>query len=107
MASLATLGRLVIVGVMGGMKVEANLRTLMGKRATVVGTVLRARSKAEKAHLTETFAARFLPGFTDPDGAPGALRPVIDRVFPLAEAAEAHRYVESNQSFGKILLDTG
>ncbi|MYA33466.1 MAG: NAD(P)H-quinone oxidoreductase [Gemmatimonadales bacterium] len=105
-ASLATLGRLVIVGVMGGMKVEANLRTLMGKRATVVGTVLRARSKAEKAHLTEMFATRFLPGFTAPETDPSHLRPVIDRVFPLAGAAEAHRYVESNQSFGKVLLDT-
>ncbi|MXW55792.1 MAG: zinc-binding dehydrogenase [Gemmatimonadales bacterium] len=77
----------------------------MGKRATVVGTVLRARSKAEKAHLTEMFATRFLPGFTAPETDPSHLRPVIDRVFPLAEAAEAHRYVESNQSFGKVLLD--
>ncbi|WP_420439008.1 NAD(P)H-quinone oxidoreductase [Candidatus Palauibacter sp.] len=105
MASLATLGRLVIVGVMGGMKVEADLRYLMGKRATVVGTVLRARAKAEKAILTEMFATRFLPGFTAPERDPSHLRPVIDRVFPLAEAAAAHRYVESNRSFGKVLLD--
>ena len=107
LASLATLGRLVIVGVLGGMKVEADLRQLMGKRATVVGTVLRARSKAEKADLTDMFATRFLPGFTAPEGDPSRLQPVIDRAFALAEAAEAHRYVESNRSFGKVLLDTG
>ena len=104
--SLATLGRLVIVGVLGGMRVEADLRQLMGKRATVVGTVLRARSKAEKADLTRMFTTRFLPGFTVPRGDAADLRSVSDRAFPLAEAAEAHRYVESNQSFGKVLLDT-
>lgn len=105
LASLATLGRLVIVGVLGGMRVQADLRQLMGKRATVVGTVLRARSKAEKADLTRMFATRFLPGFSAPESDPAHLRPVIDRVFPLADAAAAHRYVESNQSFGKVLLD--
>lgn len=102
-ASLAELGRLVIVGVMGGMKVEADLRALMTKRATVVGTVLRARSKVEKAQVTRDFADRFLADFTaTPE--PG-LRPVIDRVFPLEQAPDAHAYVESNQSFGKVLLD--
>ena len=107
MACIATLGRLVLVGVLGGVYVQANLRFLMNKRATIVGTVLRSRSKAEKAALTSMFATRFLPGFTaDPDD-PAHLRPVIDRAFPLADAAEAHRYVESNRSFGKVLLDTG
>ena len=104
-ASLATLGRLVVVGVMGGMKVEVDLRALMGRRATVVGTVLRARPKDEKARVTANFAARFLEEFS-PDGSVAPrLAPVVDRTFPLAEAAEAHRYVESNRSFGKVLLD--
>ncbi len=100
---LATLGRLVIVGVLGGSSVAADLRVLMGKRATVVGTVLRARAVEEKAALTTEFQRRFLPAFSRPEGE-GGLVPVIDRAYPLAEAAEAHRYVESNQSFGKVLL---
>lgn len=105
MASLATLGRLVVVGVMGGAVVEADLRALMGKRATVVGTVLRARPAAEKARLTADFERRFLPDFQPSDTERPRLAPVIDRVFPLAEAAAAHRHVESNQSFGKVMLD--
>ncbi len=104
-ASLATLGRLVIVGVMGGSVVEASLRALMGKRATVVGTVLRARPTAQKASLTADFNRRFLPEFSPGDAGRPRLVPVIDRMFPLAEASEAHRYMESNQSFGKVLLD--
>lgn len=101
-SSLAELGRLVIVGVMGGSVVEADLRALMVRRATVVGTVLRARSIAEKAAVTRLFADRFLPLF---DADPAGLRPIIDHVFPLAEAAEAHRVMESNRSFGKIVLE--
>jgi putative PIG3 family NAD(P)H quinone oxidoreductase len=101
-ASLAELGRLVIVGVMGGSLVEADLRALMAKRATVVGTVLRARSIEEKAAVTRRFVDRFLAGF---DTAPIELRPIIDRVLPLDAAAEAHRYLESNRSFGKVVLE--
>jgi len=103
-ASLATLGRLVVVGVLGGSVVHADLRALMAKRATVVGTVLRARSIAEKAAVTAEFRRRFLPAFSRAK-AEMPLVPVIDRGYPLAEAAEAHRYVESNRSFGKVLLE--
>ncbi len=74
----------------------------MRKRITVVGTVLRARSVEEKARLTADFARRFLPALDD-----GGLRPVLDRVFPLAGAAEAHEYMESNRNFGKIVLEVG
>ena len=101
-ASLAVLGRMVLVGTMGGGKLETNIGALMGKRLRVHGTVLRARSLEEKATLTQEFARRVLPHFES-----GRIVPVIDRVFPLDEVAEAHRYMESNANFGKIVLRIG
>lgn len=99
LASLATRGRLVIVGTMGGATVEANLGALMGKRLRVHGTVLRARPLEEKAQLTQDFARRVLPLF-----ARGIVRPIVDHVFALDEVAAAHRLMESNANFGKIVL---
>jgi putative PIG3 family NAD(P)H quinone oxidoreductase len=98
-ASLAELGRMVLVGTMGGGKLETDISRLMGKRLRVSGTVLRARSLEEKAQLTQEFAKRWLPLFST-----GRLRPVIDRVFALDEVAAAHAYMESNANFGKIVL---
>jgi len=98
-ASLATRGRMVLVGTMGGGKVETNIGALMPKRARVHGTVLRARPFEEKARLAQTFGGRYLHHF-----ASGRLAPVVDRVFPLAEVAAAHRLMESNANFGKIVL---
>lgn len=98
-ASLAPLGRLVIVGLLGGAGAEVDLRALMRKRATVVGTVLRHRAAAEKAALVREFVERGLPLFAD-----GRLRPVVDRTFPLEEASGAHRYMEENRNLGKIVL---
>lgn len=103
-ASLAELGTLVVVGVLGGSRVEADLRALMRRRATVVGTVLRARSVEEKTALTADFRDRFLPGF---EADPPRLRPIVDRVFPLEAAAEAHRLLETNRTFGKLILEVG
>ncbi len=102
LGSLAQLGRLVVVGLMGGSDVALDLRRLMRLRATVVGTVLRARSVEEKAALTDDFARSYLPGFET-----GALKPVVDRTWPLEAAAEAHRYMEENRNFGKIVLEVG
>lgn len=99
LASLAALGRLVVVGLLGGNSVRADLGTLMRRRVTVVGTVLRSRSAAEKALLTADFGARFLPLFET-----GGLRPVLDRTFPLEEAAEAHRYMAESRNLGRIVL---
>ncbi len=89
-----------MVGVPGGSDATISLRTLMMRRASIRGTVLRARPLAEKEALAHAFAEQVLPGFTS-----GELRPVIDRVFPAAEAAEAHRHMEENRNFGKILLE--
>jgi NADPH:quinone reductase-like Zn-dependent oxidoreductase len=76
------------------------LGMLLPKRATLIGTVLRARPLEEKIATTMEFARQVLPLFDD-----GRCRPVIDRRFPLAEVADAHRYMETNANVGKIVLD--
>ena len=96
---LALGGRHVVVGVPGGPKAEIDLRALMVRRGRIYGTVLRARPVEEKALLADEFSRRVLPGLAD-----GSLRPVVDRIFPASEAAEAHRTMEENRNFGKILL---
>lgn len=97
--ALGRLGRLVVVGIPAGTKGALDLATLMRKRASVRGTMLRSRSLDEKAALARSFEADVLPGFED-----GSLVPVIDRTFPAAQAAEAHRDMAGNRNFGKILL---
>jgi NADPH:quinone reductase-like Zn-dependent oxidoreductase len=99
LASMAVRGRMVLVGSMGGGKFETSIGGLMPKRLTVHGTVLRARPLEEKIALTNQFKLHVLPLI-----ASGSLAPVVDRVFPLAEASEAHRYMETNANFGKIVL---
>jgi putative PIG3 family NAD(P)H quinone oxidoreductase len=98
--SLKVGGRLVLVGLMGGMKVEANLQLIMAKRLQILGSVLRARPLLEKIDITQRFRERWLPLL-----ASGRIKPVVDRVFPLAHAADAHRYMEENRNFGKIILE--
>lgn len=98
-AVLAKRGRHIVVGVPGGPMGEVNLRSLMISRGSIRGTVLRARPLVEKEILARAFERDVLPGF-----AAGELRPVIDRVFPAGEVAEAHRHMEANANFGKILL---
>ena len=105
-ASLATLGRLVIVGVMGGSIVEADLRSLMTRRASVVGTVLRARPLEEKTLLRNLFVDRFLHLFDGGEArGPPALQPIVDSAMPLENASDAHRAMAENRNFGKIVLD--
>lgn len=92
-------GRLVLVGLMGGAKVEADLNTLLRKRLHIIGSVMRSQSLADKIAITQRFRDRWLPLLQS-----GAIRPVIDTSFPLAEAAAAHRYMEENRNIGKIML---
>ncbi len=99
MEVLADRGRIVLAGVMGGSTVATDLLALMKKRATILGTVLRTRPIEEKIALSREFARLMLPLFED-----GRLRPVVDRVLSLSEIALAHALLESNQSFGKIVL---
>ncbi len=102
MRSLAVKGRMVIVGLMGGAAAQANLGMLLSKRLQVRGTVLRARPLEEKALATRAFEKSVLPHI-----ASGRIKIVVDSVYPLAEAAEAHRRMEANANFGKIVLEVG
>ena len=99
LAALRTGGRLLLIGLMGGAKTEVNLALLLARRLCVIGSTLRSRSTAEKAAIVSGFRARF--GF---DLEAGTLRPVVDRVLPLARAAEAHRLLEASEHFGKVVL---
>jgi putative PIG3 family NAD(P)H quinone oxidoreductase len=98
-SALAVEGRLVVIGLQGGTKAELDLNAVMRKRAAVVGTTLRARPVAEKATICAAVVEHVWPLVAD-----GTIRPVVGRTFPLAEAAEAHRWMESGESTGKILL---
>ena len=99
LGSLATGGRLVLIGLMGGAKVEINLAVLLAKRAAVLGSTLRTRPVAEKAAIVAGFQRRF-----GADLASGRIRPIVDRVLPLERAAEAHRAMKASEHFGKIVL---
>jgi len=98
-AVLAEEGRQMVVGVPGGVRGTLHLRGLMGSRASIRGTVLRARPSHEKVALAREFEDRIMPLFER-----GALRAVVDRVFEPEEAGAAHRYMQENRTFGKILL---
>lgn len=100
--ALAMRGRMVIVGLMGGSVAQANLGVLLQKRLQVRGTTLRARPLEEKALATRAFEKSVLPHI-----ASGRVRVVIDRVYALADAAEAHAYMATNANFGKIVLVAG
>ena len=99
LAALRAKGRLVIIGLMGGAKAEINLALVVGKRLRVIGSVLRARPLAEKIAITEAFKAQVLPLV-----ASRQIRPVVDSVYPIAEAAKAHEHVAANRNFGKVVL---
>lgn len=99
MRAIAPLGRMIIVGLMGGNTTQANLGALLQKRAQVRGTTLRARPLEEKALAVRTFEKSVLPHVAN-----GRVKVVIDRTFPLAEISDAHRYLASNANFGKVVL---
>ena len=97
--ALAVRGRLLLVGTLGGARAEIDFSKVMGKRLRITGTVLRSRARAEKAEVTRKFAANVVPLL-----ARGAVRPVIDSVYELEDVRAAHGRMESNESFGKIVL---
>lgn len=92
-------GRLVLVGFLGGSSGDIDLAPLLRKSLTVRSTTLRGTSLARKAQLVRDFTERALPMF-----ATGRLHPVVDRTFSFAEAAAAHRHMESNFTRGKLVL---
>jgi putative PIG3 family NAD(P)H quinone oxidoreductase len=97
--ALAVNGRLVIIGMQGGIKAELNLAKLLSKRGAVIATSLRARPLDEKAAIVAAVREHVWPLIEA-----GVVRPVVDRAFPLAAAPEAHRLMESSEHIGKILL---
>ena len=98
-AALAVGGRLVVIGLQGGVKGELDLGALLGKRAAVHATSLRARPAVEKAAIVAAVRARVWPWVEA-----GVVRPVIDTVLPLERAADAHRVLEASRHVGKVLL---
>ncbi|MER5541658.1 NAD(P)H-quinone oxidoreductase [Streptomyces sp. NPDC002589] len=99
--ALAVSGRLAIIGMQGGVKGELNIGTLLGKRAAISATSLRARPLSEKAAIVAAVREHVWPLL-----AGGHVRPVVDRELPMAEAAEGHRVVEASGHVGKVLLVT-
>ena len=97
--ALAPRGRLMLVGTTGGASAQLNFGAVMHKRLRIMGTVLRARSAEEKAEAVRRFAAHVVPLFER-----GMLRPVVDKIYGMDEVRAAHEHMESNTSFGKIVL---
>lgn len=98
--SLTLKGRLILVGLTSGRTAEFNLGVALSKRLKIIGTVLRSRPTNEKAEANKKFITEVLPLFES-----GKIVPNIDRVFKFEEIRTAHEYLESNESFGKIILE--
>lgn len=96
---LSTRGRLVLIGLLGGSKAEIPLGTLLTKRLRIIGSVLRSRTIEEKAALTQLFKERVVPLVES-----SKVHPVIDRIYPIHAAEEAHQYMLEGRRFGKIVL---
>jgi putative PIG3 family NAD(P)H quinone oxidoreductase len=98
--SLGLKGRLLLVGMTSGSTAQFNLGVALSKRLTIIGTVLRARSIEDKAAATDAFRIGVIPLLVS-----GAVRPTVDRVFNFNDVRAAHEYLESNESFGKVILE--
>jgi putative PIG3 family NAD(P)H quinone oxidoreductase len=100
-AALATAGRLLVIGLQGGVNGELNLGALMSKRAAVISTTLRSRPLAEKAAIVASVEENVWPLIAD-----GSVRPIVDRSFALDQVAQAHALVEAGGHVGKVLVTT-
>jgi NADPH:quinone reductase len=92
-------GRLLVIGLMGGNQGEVQLAPLLSKRLHIIGSVLRSRSRDEKAVLMRAFRDRVLPLL-----ASGKVRPIVDRIYPVRDVEAAHQYLREGRHFGKIVL---
>jgi putative PIG3 family NAD(P)H quinone oxidoreductase len=104
LAVLAPRGRLVLLGMLAGGRFTGDLGPILRKRLEVVGTMMRTRGLEERAPLVREFAERMLPLFDQRIDHAAPLRPVLERTYPMAELAEAHRALESNETFGKVVV---
>jgi len=102
MNSLGYKGRLVIIGVISGIKAELNLALMMVKRQQIIGSVLRSRPVSEKGEIVAEFVRRAMPKFAD-----RTIVPIIEKAFPIEQVADAHRMMEEDKHFGKIVLKVG
>ncbi|HEY7414653.1 MAG TPA: NAD(P)H-quinone oxidoreductase [Ktedonobacteraceae bacterium] len=97
---LTTRGRLVFLSTLGGVQANVDLRLVMSKRLQISGCTLRARSLEEKMAVTRRFATHVLPLLSK-----GAIKPIVERVYPLHEIAAAHTAMGENRNFGKLILN--
>jgi NADPH:quinone reductase len=104
LAVLAPRGRLVLLGFLAGGRFTGDLGPILRHRLEVIGTVMRARGLDERVPLVREFAERMLPLFDQRIEHASPLRPVLERAFPMAELPDAHRLMESNETFGKVVL---
>jgi len=102
MKSLGYKGKLVIIGIISGIKAELNLALMMVKRQQIIGSVLRSRPVAEKGDIIAEFTRRALPKFAD-----RTIVPIIEKVFTIDEIVQAHQMMEEDKHFGKIVLKVG
>jgi len=99
MASLGYAGRLVVIGVISGIKAELNLALMMVKRQQIIGSVLRSRPVKDKGDIVAEFTRTALPKFAD-----RTIVPIIEKTFSLDEIVAAHRMMEEDKHFGKIVV---
>lgn len=97
--AIAKKGRIIVIGLLGGVKGELALGALLAKRASIHGSVLRSRSAVEKADLTKSFTDEMLGRFGT-----GELKPIIDGVLPMTDIQAAHQRMDANETFGKLVL---
>jgi putative PIG3 family NAD(P)H quinone oxidoreductase len=100
MNSLGYAGRLVVIGVTGGLKGELNLALMMVKRQQIIGSVLRSRPVKDKAAIVAEFTKTALPKFAD-----RTVVPIVEKAFPIGQVADAHKMMEEDRHFGKIVLE--
>jgi NADPH:quinone reductase-like Zn-dependent oxidoreductase len=104
LAVLRPRGRLVLLGFLHGAKTDADLGPILRQRLEVIGSAMRTRARAERLPLVAEFGARVLPAFSPDAQGAAPLRPVVDQVLPMGELAAAHRLMERNATFGKLVL---
>jgi NADPH2:quinone reductase len=104
LAVLAPRGRLVLLGLLAGGRTTVELGPLLHKRLEIIGTVMRSRGLEERIPLVREFTERILPLFDQRIEHAAPLRPVVERVYPMSQLAEAHQAMESNETFGKLVV---
>jgi putative PIG3 family NAD(P)H quinone oxidoreductase len=104
LAVLGTKGRLVLLGFLAGSRSDTDLGPILRKRLEVIGSVMRTRGVEERIPLVQEFGSKMLPFFEPRFGQPAVLRPVLERTYPMTQLADAHRILEGNATFGKVVV---